>query len=90
MALPGRRRLSALALCLLPGVLLLGGCVEHVIKNDSVGEQLERAAGNGQGWQVSNNSNNNSNNNAGGGSAPAPGYTPHKPGNFIFDPAEPH
>jgi hypothetical protein len=64
-------------------LLVLPGCVTHVIKNNSISAQLNRATGGGQGWYVTTNS--KSKNSA----ASQGGFTPHKPGNFIFDPSEP-
>jgi hypothetical protein len=78
------RRIS-LRLAAASAVILLSvlpGCVTHVIKNNSISAQLNRATGGGQGWYVTTNSKSNNANGQGG-------FTPHKPGNFIFDPSEP-
>ncbi len=61
----------------------LPGCVTHVIKDNSVTAQLRRATGNGQGWYVTKGSNSKSSGSGNGG------FTPHHPGNFIFDPSQP-
>jgi|GEM_PF-3706143 len=61
----------------------LPGCVTHVIKDNSVSAQLRRATGTGPGWYVTNNSKTNTSGSSSGG------FTPHRPGHFIFDPAEP-
>jgi hypothetical protein len=81
---PSKRVRLQLALASVVILLLaLPGCVRHVIKDNSVGAQLRRATGGGQGWYVTTNS--KSKNSATGQG----GFTPHKPGNFIFDPSEP-
>ncbi|MGC8560901.1 MAG: hypothetical protein ACP5O1_09510 [Phycisphaerae bacterium] len=74
------RRLTAASAVML--LLVLPGCVTHVIKNNSISAQLNRATGGGQGWYVTTNSKSSNANSQGG-------FTPHKPGNFIFDPSEP-